>query len=263
MAPAPEGRLAASAGARTLAKGEGTFGMDTSRKDTWPIPAFLIALSVVPAIAGAARLIELGSGAAITPDNVRFFTAPLPVILHIVSVTVYCVLGALQFSPGLRRRKLAWHRMAGRLLIPSGLMAALTGLWMSHFHDLPLHDGLALYVMRLVVGGAMVVALVLGSLAIRKRDIGRHRAWMIRAYALGIGAGTQVLTNFPWALFVGAPEAFSRAVLMGAGWGINIVVAEWLIRRKLGAIRSREREPNGRRDVRDGREAAPALPPAA
>ena len=211
---------------------ERTITLDSSARGDWLMIALLIVLSAVPVAAGAARLIELGSGAEFTPDNARFFAAPLPVILHIVSVTLYCVLGALQFSPGLRRRNLGWHRKAGRLLIPSGLIAAVSGLWMSRFYELPPHDGTALYVMRMIVGTAMVLALVLGYQAIRELDIARHRAWMIRAYALGIGAGTQVLTGAPWFLLFGQPDEAIRAVLMGAGWGINIVVAEWLIRRK-------------------------------
>ena len=45
-----------------------------------------------------------------------------------------------------------------------------------------------------------------------------------------MGAGTQVLTHLPWFILVGTPGESSRAVLMGAGWVINIIVAEWIIR---------------------------------
>jgi hypothetical protein len=48
-----------------------------------------------------------------------------------------------------------------------------------------------------------------------------------REYAIGLGAGTQVLTHVPWTLLVGAPGEFTRALLMAAGWVINLVVAEW------------------------------------
>jgi hypothetical protein len=47
-----------------------------------------------------------------------------------------------------------------------------------------------------------------------------------------MGAGTQVLTHLPWFLLVGQPRETARAVLMGAGWIINLVVAEWIIRRQ-------------------------------
>ena len=50
------------------------------------------------------------------------------------------------------------------------------------------------YPLRLVFGLAMVVTIVLGFLATRRRDFARHRAWMIRSYAIGLVAGTQVFT---------------------------------------------------------------------
>jgi hypothetical protein len=60
---------------------------------------------------------------------------------------------------------------------------------------------------------------------------------MIRAYATGLGAGTQVVTHLFWLLLVGQPTGFSRAVLMGAGWVINLAVAEWIIRRRTSMAR--------------------------
>jgi hypothetical protein len=53
------------------------------------------------------------------------------------------------------------------------------------------------------------------------------------AYAIRLGAGTQVLTHLPWFLLVGGkPGELPRAVMMGAGWAINVVVAEWIIRNR-------------------------------
>lgn len=96
----------------------------------WVVAA-LILLSGIPLAGGAHRLTQLVGGAAITPANVRFFASPLPVVLHIVGVSLYAILGAFQFVPSLRRRRHAWHRIAGWLLIPCGLIAALSGLWMT------------------------------------------------------------------------------------------------------------------------------------
>ena len=208
-----------------------------STKSDWLIPAALVALSIVPAVAGTVRLAELAGGAAITPANARFFAAPLPVMLHIPAVIVYSILGAFQFSNGLRRRRRGWHRAAGRILVPCGLIAALSGLWMAHFYPWPAGDGVMVYVERLVFGSAMVVSIVLAVNAIRRRDFASHGRWMTRAYAVGLGAGTQVLTHLPWFVLVGGkPGELPRAVMMGAGWVINVVVAEWIIRRPRGSI---------------------------
>ncbi len=195
----------------------------------WLVPALLV-LSALPLAAGAFRLTELAGGAAITPANARFFASPLPVVLHIVAAAAYIVLGAFQFVPGFRRRKPGWHRRVGRFLVGSGLVAALAGLWMTQFYRLPDHDGALLYGFRLLFGSLMALSIVLGFAAIRRRDIARHRAWMLRGYALGLGAGTQALTLMAGEVIAGPPGELSRALLMGAGWAINLAVAEWAIR---------------------------------
>jgi uncharacterized membrane protein len=210
----------------------------TSERNDWFVVVGLLALSSIPIAAGSVRMLQLGSGAEVTPENARFFTKPLPFLLHIFSATLYCVLGAFQFSPSLRRRKLNWHRAAGRILIPSGLVVAISGLWMTVFYSTGVEppssfDGPFLYAIRLLVGAAMAWFLCLGFLAIRKRDIAHHRAWMMRSYALGLGAGTQVLTHIPWFLFPSIQGESARTICMGAGWAMNLALAEWLISRKL------------------------------
>ncbi len=204
----------------------------TPAKTDWLVPTGLLMLSLIPIAAGAFRLTELVGGAAITPANARFFASPLPVMLHIVSVTLYSLLGAFQFAPAFRRRQPVWHRAAGRILIPSGLVAALSGLWMSHFYPLPDGDGVILYGLRLLFGSVMLLSILFGVAAIWRRDFVQHGNWMMRGYAIGLGAGTQALTQLPWILLVGKSDEFTRALLMGAGWVINFGVAEWVIRRR-------------------------------
>lgn len=205
----------------------------TSRRAEWSIPTLLILLSLVPAIFGTVRLLEIAGDAEATAANARFLAQPLPVVLHILAVVPYSILGAFQFAPAFRRRHRGWHRAAGRVLAPLGLLAALTGLWMAHFYPWPAGDGRVLYLERLVVGMAMLLSIVLALQAIRRRDFVSHGEWMTRAYAIGVGAGTQVFTHLPWVLFAdGRPGEGPRAVMMGAGWAINVVVAEWIIRRR-------------------------------
>jgi hypothetical protein len=195
----------------------------------WPAPTGLILLSLIPVIFGALRLTELTSGAAITPQNARFFASPVPVVTHIVSVTVYSLLGAFQFVPSLRGRR-GWHRVSGFILIPAGLLAALSGLWMSAFYPLP--DGHTDVPLRLFFGTAMLLSIVLGLVAVRQRDFVRHSAWMTRAYAIALGAGTQAVVGITWLLLVGPSDVPTRAALLGAGWVINVAVAEHVIRRR-------------------------------
>ena len=212
--------------------------MAASRQADWLIPAGLIALAFIPVAAGMVRLAMLAGHPAVTPDNARFVTAPVPVVLHIVGVTLYSVLGALQFSPGFRRKWPGWHRAAGRVILVAGLVAALAGLWMAQFYAIVPADDLLLHGFRLLAGTAMAASLVLAYLAIRRRDVGQHQDWMRRAYAIGMGAGTQALIQLPPLLLFGPPDDLSRALMMGAGWGINVAVAEWLIRRRRAGSRA-------------------------
>jgi hypothetical protein len=78
----------------------------------------------------------------------------------------------------------------------------------------------------------MVFCISMGLATILRRAYARHRAWMIRGYAIGQGAGTQVLTVLPWTLMLGQPSGLTRDLLMIAAWLINLAVAEWIIRRQ-------------------------------
>lgn len=179
----------------------------------WGVAFAMILLSAVPLAAGTVRLVSLADGVGATPENVRFVSSPVPVTLHVVGAMVLMVPGAFQFVPGFRRRAMAWHRWMGRLAVAAGVVVSLSGLWMSMFYRLPEHDGALVYAFRLLFGAAMVVAFVKAFVAVRLRDIAGHRAWMVRGYAIGLGAGTQVVT------------------LLAGAWVFNAAVAEWIVRR--------------------------------
>lgn len=194
------------------------------------MPAGLLLLSVIPALGGSARVAELASDPAVTAENARFVTQPVPVLVHIVCVTVYSMLGAFQFVPSLRRWR--WHRLSGRVLAPAGLGVALTGLWMTAFYDLPARDTVVVNGMRYLVGTVMVVSIVLGVRAALRHDFMTHSAWMTRAYALAMGAGTQGVLLGPFAVAGGGLGPVGNTIGLTAGWVVNAAVAEWVIHRR-------------------------------
>lgn len=198
------------------------------RPRSWPVPSALVVLSVIPLAAGALRLVQLAGGPALMPADHRFTGFPVALVVHIVGAAVFALVGAFQFVPGLRRR--SWHRRAGRVLAVAGLMVAASALWLTLFYEAQPGTGDLLYVFRLVFASAMAGSLVLGFNAIRRRDIASHRAWMTRAYALGLGAGTQVLTEGIGEALFGVGTV-SGDLAKGAAWVINLAVAEWVIRR--------------------------------
>ena len=197
----------------------------------WWVPAGLVLLSVIPLTIGAIHLYQLVNGIEITTPNARIFASPAPVVTHIISAAVYALLGAFQFVSRLWQRGLKWHRWVGRLLLPFGLLVGFSGLWMTLFYPYPEGASKLLYVLRLFFGSGMVLSIILGFISIRKRDVNQHQAWMTRAYAIGMGAGTQVLTGMAGALILGKVNQFENALLMGVAWVINLAVAEWSIRK--------------------------------
>jgi len=228
------GRAADAPQSNTLAKPAAKKTKVPARKARagWLVPTGLILLVVIPLTAGAFRIAQLAGGAPITPANARFFASPVPVVVHIIAASVFALLGAFQFVTGFRGRRRDWHRLSGRLVVACGLLVGLSGLWMTLFYPRAEGTGDLLYALRLVFGSAMVVSIVLGFAAIRRGDVIGHRAWMTRAYAIGLGAGTQALTQLVAGLIVSPPTALSGALAMGAGWVINLAVAEWAIRKR-------------------------------
>jgi uncharacterized membrane protein len=202
----------------------------TRRASARWVPFALIALSLVPAISGSLRLTGLAGGPALMPVDGRIDASPLPVIVHIATVIPYALIGAFQFSSRLRRRHPGWHRAAGRVLVPLALGVALSGLWITLAYAFKPGSGVLLYGIRLVVGTAMAASVILGFAAIRRGDVPRHRAWMTRAYALALGAGTQVFTGAFGPPLVGT-SVLAHDLTMGAAWAINLAVAEVVIRR--------------------------------
>lgn len=198
---------------------------------TWWVQLALLGVFLIPIVAGTSRLVELSGGPAVLPANPRVNASPLPVVVHIVSAIGYAVLGAFQFSSWLRRRHPGWHRRAGRVLVVLGLAVALSALWMTQFYAQPEHTGDLLYLFRLAFGTGMAACIVLGFTAVRRRDIDSHRAWMTRAYALALGAGTQVFTQGFGEAVLGTHQG-TRDLLLGSAWVINLAVAEYLLRRR-------------------------------
>ncbi len=205
--------------------------MRKARSATWLVVGLLF-LSFLPLFFGVLRLIQLAGGAEVMPVDARFTASPLPVVVHIVSGGVYAVLGAFQFPTGFRLRWPRWHRAAGWVLTLCGLLVALSALWMTLFYPRQAGTGELLYGFRLLFGSLMVASFPLGIAAVIRGDVKGHRAWMMRGYAIGLGAGTQMLTLMVGEIIAGPPSELSHALLMGAGWVINLAVAEWILRRR-------------------------------
>ena len=212
------------------------------------VPLSLVALVLIPAITGSLRLVEVFGGPHLMPANPRIAASPLPVVVHIMCAILYAVLGAFQFSSAFRRRRPRWHRASGRVVVGLGLAVAFSALWMTQFYPRQTGTGELSYLFRLAFGSGMAASIILGFTAIRRGEVARHRAWMTRAYALALGAGTQVFTlGIGKALF--GTSALTFDLSLGAGWVINLAIAEYVIRRRGNSRTSSRRTITARAKV--------------
>lgn len=196
----------------------------------WFPLAGLALLAVIPLTSGILRLVQLAGGPQLMPVDARFAASALPLVAHITASLLFALLGAAQFVPRLRQHRNTWHRRAGRVVAAAGLVAATTALWITVFYPHRQGTGDLLFLLRVIFAPAMIGCLGLGIAAVRRQNVAAHRAWMIRAYAIGMAAGTQAITEgFSQAIF-GSGVLLDDAA-KGMGWIINLAVAEWVIRR--------------------------------
>lgn len=228
-------------------------------RNRWLV-AVLLLLSAVPVLAGVYRLGTLVGAVEASSDSARLLAVGRPLAAHVGATAIFLLVGPFQLAPAFRARHPRAHRAAGLFAAPAGLVAALSGLWLTLTIEPGPYDGRALFWIRVVVGVAMVVELALGLAALPRRQFAAHGAWMIRAYALGLGAGTQVLTHLGMRLAGANPTTDHRTVAMGGAWLINVLIAEWVVRSKLQKQSTQRlpassgfappsdivREPNGR-----------------
>jgi uncharacterized membrane protein len=193
------------------------------------IPLILLLLCLIPMLGGTIRLSKVIGGVALQ-ENARFLASPLATFSHIIGASLFSVLGAFQFAPGFRRQHLKLHRVMGRVLFVAGLVTSVTGLYMTlHFPQVEF-DNSVVYWSRLFFGTMMTFSLIYSIVrVVRYRDIKGHGDWMIRAYAIGMGAAAHPFTHIPFFLIPSLHNETGRAIGMAGGWIVNWIIAEIII----------------------------------
>ena len=107
--------------------------------------------------------------------------------MHIVPGSLFLILGAFQFSSRIRTRYIRFHRWSGRVIVLAALPVGLSGLLFGLVFPI---GGLLASAAILVSGAAFLLAITRGFIAIRHRDVMRHREWMFRMFAIGLGIST-------------------------------------------------------------------------
>lgn len=160
----------------------------------------------------------------------------LALYVHIAGGATALVIGPFQFSRRLRSRFTRAHRIGGRVYITAVWIGAMGGIAIAPYNSAGTMG---------VAGFGLLAILwfITGTLAYRHaraRRLDDHRAWMIRNYSLTF-AGVMLRAWLPiligaYSAATGADEetAFEWAyvIVPFLCWVPNLLVAEWLVRRR-------------------------------
>src|SRR5579871_2232903 len=146
--------------------------------------------------------------------------------VHILPGALFLGLAPLQFARGFRQRHLKLHRWSGRVLVLCGLIIGASALVMSYTMNIGGPNETAATTLFAIL---FLYCLIRAYRHIRRKEVARHREWMIRAYGVGLG----VATTRP---IVGAFFAFRRltpheffGIAFWLGFTITFLAAEaWI-----------------------------------
>jgi Predicted membrane protein (DUF2306) len=184
--------------------------------------------AAIPVLTALMNVVQIPSG-TYPDDSAHLAVAPISWFAHALAGVVFGITGPVQFVRALRHRFGALHRVTGRIFVLSGVILGLSAVSLLAQvtpQRTPLVD-----IARGLFGLALLLALVLAMLAIWNRDFLRHRAWAIRAYAVGMGLGTVALVFFPIYIVTGQPPmGLASDILFVASWILTIALGEVVIR---------------------------------
>ena len=194
-----------------------------------PLALLLLVLTAIPIVIALVRVVQIPAG-QLPPDAAKFAAVPWALFLHALGGSLFGILGPVQFAGVLKRRFGRAHRITGRIFVVAGLFMALSSLRL--LWQFPDATTWIAGIARLGAGAALGLALIAALRFARARNIPRHRAWMIRAYAIGMGPAAVSLMLFPIFVVTGEPPVGVLAdLLFVLSWVVNIAIAEWVIRR--------------------------------
>ena len=146
---------------------------------------------------------------------------------HMITGILILVLAPFQFNRGLRNRNRRLHRWTGRVILVLVLVSSISAFFFGVFDPIapPIEQPtIALF------SSLFLFAAARAFIAIRRRDIARHREWMIRMIAMAIGIGTVRLVSVGIVLLVRATFVTQFVLSMWIGWVLSIALAELWIR---------------------------------
>ena len=163
------------------------------------------------------------------PRDEHFLKYIVPLRLHIAGGIGALLAGPWQFSEKLRARNLNRHRWLGRFYLSSVGLGSVAGFGVA----LVSKEGLATHVGFGILALFWFFTGLQAYLKVRRGDISAHRRWMIRNFGLTLAAVTlrQYLPLMLFALHWSFRTSYITVSWLC--WVPNLIVAEWIARRRI------------------------------
>jgi uncharacterized membrane protein len=147
-------------------------------------------------------------------------------MVHILPGAIFVVLAPLQFVPGIRAKYLNLHRWMGRVLVVTGLVIGVTALVMSYTMNIGGPNETAATTLFAIL---FLFSLTKAYRHIRRKEVARHREWMMRAFAIALGvATTRPIVGMFLAFRKVSPHEFF-GIAFWLGFTVTFFVAEvWI-----------------------------------
>ena len=185
----------------------------------------LLAIGVAGyALSGVLRGIEVGIPAMAyhLPERAVFAA------MHFGIGGVALLVGPFQFVPAVRARMPVLHRWLGRIYVAACLLSGGAGFVLaSNTSAGPIaRTGFSLLAIFWILTTGMAFARA------RQRNFAEHKRWMIRSFALTLAAVTLRIYLPVSAIFLKIEFVVAYPVIAFACWVPNVIVAEWLVRKR-------------------------------
>ena len=148
--------------------------------------------------------------------------------MHFIGGAIALGIGWLQFLKNFRSRNLSLHRKFGyAYIIAIVLCSSPAAFYMALYANGGFNNVVGFGMMAVCWFGFTVMAFM----NVKKGDIDAHERWMIRSFAVTLGAVT-LRIFLPLMIVMGISEAEAYQTIAWFCWVPNLFVAEWIIQRK-------------------------------
>lgn len=149
--------------------------------------------------------------------------------IHVYASMWVLLAGFTQFSGSLQRNYPRLHRGMGYVYITDVLfITGPAGLLMGFYANGGLSSRIAFVLLAIL----WIYFTAMAFVKAKQKDFTAHRNFMIRSYALTLSAITLRAWKYAITNSVELPPMDVYRVVAWLGWGLNLMVAEWVIRKK-------------------------------